>query len=526
MPLVVQLSDLHMGFRGTAQPRIFDELVRALERERAAAPGDSFVVAITGDVFDSSVLPAKTAVAGFLDLHERIVAALGGDAPTIILPGNHDRRRFGWVAPHGSKLFQALRDAADPRRIFVAGCVPPILAQVVPAALHRLPLHVIVYDSTYLPGGLVGAGGTLRPEDLLMASAQLPDDSRPLLVLTHHHLIPTPLTDVSQIDSAGTMRLARWMVDTALPALVSYGDREEVTMTALGAGTVLSTLHTLGRAVLLLHGHKHVPTARLVTGMSDTCGDVLIASAGSAGTRERVHATRHPDAARLWPSFNLVHVSPDEVHVEALAFSPKPTARLPLRRQLARARLDGPKWARQPVSFRVRDPAPRVDLDEARYALVPSSSPDSWDFRVERRVELVPGARLRRYVDFVHGLPRRIGGRPLKRDSRLIDLTIGGLTRYEQTDALCRTIAMGARTRGGGTAFESVGLLCRYGAQRAVLRLGRDGAAGIEPFGSVTDLTIGRERPVRLETTGEFWTLAAESCAPRSLLRIYWALSS
>jgi 3',5'-cyclic AMP phosphodiesterase CpdA len=528
MPLVVHLSDLHMGFRGTAQSRIFDELVRTLERERAEAPGESFMVAVTGDVFDSSVLPAKSAVAGFLEVHARVVAALGGEAPTIVLPGNHDRRRFGWVAPHGSKLFRALRDASDPGRVFVAGCAPPFLAQVVPEALHRLPFHVVAYDSTYLPGGLVGAGGTLRPEDLLMVDAQLPDDGRPLLVLTHHHLIPTPLTDVSQIDSVGARRVARWVVDTALPALVSYGDREEVTMTALGAGTVLSTLHTLGRAVLLLHGHKHVPTARLVTGMSDGCGDVLIASAGSAGTRERVHATRHPDAARLWPSFNLVHLSAGEVRIEALAFSPKPTTRLPLRRELASARVEGPKWTRHPVSFRVKDLAPRVDLDEARYSLSPSpSSPDSWDYRCERRIELCAGARLRRYVDFAHGLPRRIGGRAPRRDSRLIDLTIGGVTRYEQSDALCRTLAMGVRTRGGGTAFEWVALLCRYGALRAVLGLARKGAAAAEiaPFGSLTDLTIGRERPVRLATSEDFWTLSAEACPPRSLLRIYWPLS-
>src|SRR4029077_19609617 len=128
-----------------------------------------------------------------------------------------------------------------------------------------------------------------RLEDLLMAHARLPRDGRPVLVLTHHHLIPTPLTDVSHIDSSSASRFARWVVRTVLPTLVSYGDREELTMTALGAGTALTTLHTLGRAVLLLHGHKHVPTARLVTGMSDGCGDVLIASAGSAGTRERVH---------------------------------------------------------------------------------------------------------------------------------------------------------------------------------------------------------------------------------------------
>jgi hypothetical protein len=526
MPLVVQLSALHMGFRGVSQSLLFDELVRTLEREKAQAGDVPVVVVVTGDVFDSSTLPARKSIQGFLALQQRVVAALGGDAPTIVVPGNHDRRRLGMLAPQEPKLFRSLQDASDPRHLFIAGCTPPFLAQVVPEAFHRLPFHVVTYDSTYLPGGLVGAGGTLRPEDLLMVSAQLPRDGRPLLILTHHHLIPTPLTDVSQIDSVGARRAARWVIDSVLPTLVSYGDREEITMTALGAGTVLSTLHTLGRAVILLHGHKHVPTARLVTGMSDTCGDVLIASAGSAGTRERVHATRHPDAARLWPSFNLLRLSADEVQVESVAFSPKPkTKRPPVRRQLASARVAGPKWQRQPVSFRVKDEGARVDLDQATYRLTLSEGPlDAWDYACERRVELRPGARLRRYVDFVHTLPIRIGRSALLRDNRLIELKIGATTRYEQKHALCRSLGMAETARGPGTAFEWLGLLVRYGASRAVLRLARHGAAGIEPFGSVTDLTIGRERPITVEADRDFWTLAADSCAPRSLLRLYWPL--
>ena len=34
---------------------------------------------------------------------------LGGDAPTIVLPGNHDRRRFGLLGPHDEALFLADR---------------------------------------------------------------------------------------------------------------------------------------------------------------------------------------------------------------------------------------------------------------------------------------------------------------------------------------------------------------------------------------------------------------------------------
>jgi hypothetical protein len=74
-------------------------------------------------------------------------------------------------------------------------------------------------------------------------------------------------------------------------------------------------------------------------------------------------------------------------------------------------------------------------------------------------------------------------------------------------------------------AFEWVGLLCRYGAAHAVLRLERTNADSLEPFGSVTDLTLGREEPARLQVTPEHWLLSVEGTAPRTLLRIYWPLA-
>jgi 3',5'-cyclic AMP phosphodiesterase CpdA len=525
LALVVHLSDLHITGDPALQSALFDRLVETLRQEREAGGADRPGIVVTGDVFDSATQPRARAVEDFLALHARMVDALGGDAPTIVLPGNHDRRSLGLLGPNRGELFRALQEATDPSRVYVAGCAFPYLAEIVPPALHGLPVHVIAYDSTYLPSGLVGAGGTLRLQDFLMAHARLPNDGRPVLVLTHHHLIPTPLTDLSHIDASRASRLARWVLGSVLPALVSYGDREELTMTALGAGTVLSTLHTLGRAVLLLHGHKHVPTARLLSGMSDGCGDLLIASAGSGGTRERVHEERDPDAAKLWPSFNLVRLSDHDVRIESISFSPKRSARPPIRRQLASARVEGSKWLPEPVTFRVSDPAPRIQIDEAHYTLRPSSSlPDRWDLRCERRVEVRPGARLKRYVEFARARPSILGARVLRRPGRRIELSTRGVTCYEVSGALARTTSLG-HVRDPGAAFEWVGLLCRYGAARATLSLSRTNAAGLEPFGSVTDLTIGRERPVRLVAAEDRFILAAESCAPRSLLRIYWPIA-
>jgi 3',5'-cyclic AMP phosphodiesterase CpdA len=517
MPRIFHLSDLHLTKDAEAQATILDRLVDAVRRERAEAPGDHIAIAITGDLFDSASDPIDVLVEAFLRLHGRILDALGGEAPTIVVPGNHDRRRIGIFGPHRESLFRALHGAADPRQIYVAGTRTPFLAQVVPREMHGLPAHVVAYDSSYLARGFIGAGGTIRLEDLLQAHAGLPDDGQPLVILIHHHLIPTPVTDVSMVESARTPRATRWLLGTLLPTLVANADREELTMTALGAGTALSTLHAFGRAVLLLHGHKHVPTARLVRAMTDGGGDVLVASAGSAGHRQELPSARDPDAARLWPSFNVIEWSASAVRIQSLSFAPKASARRPVRRTLAHAACVGPKWDAEPVSFRVDDVESRIAADEARFVLTPAG--DSWDFVCERRVSLKPGKTLRRYVDFVHMAPRLSTGGRMR-----VELAIGGVTQYAVPGGLCRTLDEARRRYGPGTAFEWVGLLCRYGARHASLHLSRANAEHLEPFASVTDLTIGRERPVALASDDGGWNVTCEACQPRSLLRIYWPL--
>ena len=48
---------------------------------------------------------------------------------------------------------------------------------------------------------------------------------------------------------------------------------------------------------------------------------------------------------------------------------------------------------------------------------------------------------------------------------------------------------------------------------------------GHEPFGSLTDLTTGRERPLVVEVAAHRWHVIADGCPPRSLLRLYWPLA-
>ncbi|MEO6600979.1 MAG: metallophosphoesterase [Polyangiaceae bacterium] len=525
MTFLVHLSDLHITRAHGTQTRLFDKLVDALQCEQERARPERTTVVITGDVFDSGTDPPDELVEAFLALHARMLTALG-EAFTVVLPGNHDRRRFGLFGPNREVLFKALHRAADPRRMHVLGQRTPFLAEVVPQEFHALPAHVVSYDSSYLAGGLVGAGGTFRLEDLLQVHAQLPNDGRPLLLLVHHHLIPTPITDISHVDMVGTPRPARWLVRTVLPALVSYADREELTMTALGAGTALSALHSFGRAVLLLHGHKHVPTARLLRGLGSDCGDLILASAGSAGRAEGVYSSQ-PNPARLWPSFNLVDLTDERVRVEALSFSPKNGRREPVRRDLIHVRREGPKWTPLPISFDVCGVASRISLDDASYALSPSQgSSERWDFICERRVHVKDGSKLRRYKDFSHALPPLVtGSHPKRRTYRRVELSLVGPTEYRATDALCRTLREAERRYGRGTSFEWVGLLCRYGADIASLSLRAPPGALVEPFASATDLTTGRERPAQLEQKDGVWTVTVSHCIARTLLRVYWPLA-
>jgi len=259
--------------------------------------------------------------------------------------------------------------------------------------------------------------------------------------------------------------------------------------------------------------------------MTSGCGDLLLASAGTAARRERVHATRDPDAARLWPCFNVIELTADAARIEAVSFFPKKPVRPSIRRLLAHARRNGPKWELVTGTFRVDDPAPRVARDDASFTLTPSGSEwGGWDLACERTVDLVPGARLSRYVDFVRSAPTRRGAPRRKERARRVELLPGGTTSYTVSGALCRTLEEASRSYGPEAAFEWVGLLCRYGAQEALLSLSNSYLASVRPFASFTDLTTGRERPLPIVPATAGWTTAAQNCAPRSLLRIYWPL--
>lgn len=534
MATIVHLSDLHLLASPREQEIIFDGLVDALEHVRDHACEPIGLLAITGDVFDSATLPLEMATRRFGELHKEMCRAVGGDVPTVIVPGNHDRRRNGLFGPHRPELFNALRDALG-SRAWVHGCNTPFLCDVVPPSYHGLPLWIVVYDSTYLPRGLVSAGGALRQEDLLYAAAQLTGKQPdwPVLFLLHHHLVPTPLTDLGPVEIDHAPRVVRWGVQHLLPELIANADREELTMTALGAGTAISTLHTLGRSVLAIHGHKHYSTARMLDGMNEGDGDVLLVSAGSAGIAQRWHDHSVSDSARLWPSFNVMSLQGEELAIDTLSFAWKEATAKHSRRALVRARRSGSQWRVEPLRVvNIEDAGPRLALNASRCALRASlTHPGRWDFACQREVQVAPDVRLHRYVEEVTSLP---DGRGIVSEHgphadlpMQVHLELNGKTHYRVLGANFRTLAEANRVYGDRSSpFGSVGLLNRYFSEVAQLTLTGLGDAASDAFGSATDLGTGLERPLALERRAEPGTVQVRSlqCAPRTLLRIYWRL--
>lgn len=526
---IVHLSDLHLFGNPAEQATIFRSLVTALRVERRRRRTDADLICLTGDVFDSSTLPKAQAVRAFSELLDGMHEALGGRIPTVIIPGNHDRRRAGLFLPHDHGLFDELRMALR-GRAWVHGAARPFLSEVVPPELHGLPLWLVSYDSNHLPEGAIGAGGAMRQEDLIRAvsiiDGQRPD--WPVLFLLHHHLIPTPLTDLGPIEVSRSPGPVRWLVERGLPRLLANGDREELFMTALGAGTALSTLQALGRPVLVLHGHKHYAATRLLGGTRAGQGDVLIASAGSAGVAQ-TWSPEGTDAARLWPSFNTIELEHDQIAIEQIAFGWREVSEEVARRPMVTALRRRARWIPvEPDDEVAVEPGPRLARNEAGYRLRASSRRGRWDCHVARSVafeHVEPGDR---YVETVRGPVDST----LVRNGRSVDLpaelTIDERrgSRYLLQGGSPRTVAEAHRLHGRqATPFGHVALMNRYLCREATLSVRGLGARGNTAFGSATDLGTGLEEPVAVDHVGpDEVRVRVTDCAPRTLLRLYWLL--
>ncbi len=539
MTRIVHLSDLHLGANDTLQRPLFLALAQALRGFKAD------LLVLTGDVFDSAKLPAD-AVDRFLALLDQIDVQVGPKVRTLILPGNHDRRSSGILAPLDGSLFALLAERARSRpNIQVLGCTPPFLAHYV--SVPEVPAHVVVYDSTFLPQGLFSAGGMLRQEDLLEVAERMLDlsDDKPLLFLVHHHLVPTPITDVGAIDTAGRGLLVGLLVKYLLPSVVANADREELTMTALGAGTALTTLHAMGRAVIVLHGHKHYPTARLLKGIGPGEGDVMLLAAGSCGTSEQWQPSPHSEAPRLWPSFNVLELEGAGFRAQSVAFPPEVDETVWLkpprvkRRPLLSARRDRHRWELLPQEGDPKQFEASLALNEAKITVVPSSHAlERLDLEVVRTATRAGGNRDGVYHELVEGLPGsrvvkvRVNGEPVaeQKAPAQLQLPADGAVSFTLLAGVCASVAEATRQYGAtDAAFEWVGLLNRYRADvaRLVVKLPELDVERQRPFASVTDLTTGRERPVELQREEALRTYQFEvkQCPARTMLRVYWPLA-
>lgn len=507
---LIHLSDLHLCGHPGEQPGILRGLVAALRTERARQGCPPSLVCLTGDVFDSATLAPDRAVGAFSTLLDQMHDALGPRVPTIIVPGNHDRRREGFFLPYDRSLFDALRLALRGRAWVHPGA--PFLAEVVPHEVHGLPLWVIAYDSNHLPEGVLGAGGAMRQEDLLRAAAII-DGHRPewpVLFLLHHHLIPTPLTDLGPIEVEDASSPIRWLVERGLPWLLANGDREELFMTALGAGTALSTLQSMGRPVLVLHGHKHYATARLLSGTRSGQGDLMILSAGSGGTAQRWDdGTRN--AARLWPSFNVIELEHNRIEVDQVAFAWRDVSDEVARRPMVCALRRDARWL--PIDSGYDDavePGPRLLDNFMRATLSPSPRSERWDCVVERRVRFDPEHPTTGYEETVEGFS----------DTIVVDERKGA--RYRVPGGMAR-----ATLRVSDSPYGHVALMNRYQCGRATLTVAGLGGGSRTAFGSATDLGTGLERPIPVEMlNGDEVGISVDACPPRTLLRLYWLLES
>jgi hypothetical protein len=518
---------------------MIEPLLDTLGQLHKHAPLNALV--FTGDLFETSSVTVDEAVRTFHSLVARMRDRLGRSLPLVFLPGNHDRRAHGLIGPHNSALFETLARACDDRT-WIAGCATPFLAEVIDPALHGLRWLLASFDSSYLPTGWISAGGILRQDDLLMLADWIRDAPLdvPLLLLMHHHIVPTPWTDLSRIDVNTQSVVLQWLARNVLARLLSNADHEEMMMTALGAGTALSTLHAFARPVVVLHGHKHFPVARALVGPHVGHGDVLLVSAGSAAMSLSWNESALPDAAHLWPSFNVLTIEEElrMLEVDVVAF--KPASRgdshgRSTRRPLLRARAEGSRWRITPVPGEPIAVGSRMRSLEATAKIEPNAvrtgarADLQWTLRAKR----AEGTDEPTYVlveDRLEGAvieDLRVGETILGHKELPANIAIptdGTLVSYRLVGGLCLTRSEATIVRGTLTAFEHVTLLNRYESEHTELRvvgLGKDICA----FGSALDLTTGHERPVPVQRDANGAVLLALSpCPTRTLLQIRWPL--
>ncbi len=546
MATIFHLSDLHLDpRRGPEQAALLANLGAALgqtARRVCPDPAAPRLVVITGDLFQTSTLLAAEALREFAGLRAALAAALGESTPILLVPGNHDCRASGVFGPHEPTLFAGAR-AQSPH---IRGPLAPERMVVAPPAWHGLPATVAGLDSTFLPFGKFGAGGTLAAPDILALGRHVlaAPPGAPVILAAHHHFVPTPITDVSEIDTSQEWAPKRWLVRSVLPRLVANANYEEFFMTALGAGTALSILHTFERPVLVLHGHKHYPAVRLLRGLGSGEGDVLLAGAGSSGTVEKIgqqtaadDATSDPGAqAYLWPSFNVVTwAEGGPLAVECVRFAPWAGAapadapNVALRHHaLVAVQAAGARWEPTGGAPEGQESAAELAESHAHYELGAPSGARA-DLRCTRQLRFAraTGTAAEPPRDLIKGPPGAVVSHGARHAAPPVALPFTAAAgdrfelQYQVLHGICTTADEARSAYGPHAGHEYVGLLVRGRTGEASLTV-----RGIDParaFAGVADLGRGIERPAALRVVDEATVqVRVANCGPRHRLRIYW----
>lgn len=430
-----------------------------------------------------------------------------------------------------ARLADHVVDIAVPESLPFVSCDPVLLEQVFLNLVENFARHTPPGTTLRVSASVDGARLSVDLED---DGPGLPDEVRRRTFQKFNK--GSPRGDAGQ---GPPERWLRYGLQRVLPGLVANADREELTMTALGAGTALSTLHTLRRAVLVLHGHKHYATARHLRRTVRDHGDVIVASAGSAGSAERWSPAGTTDFARLWPSLNAVSLEGRDLSIETVSFGYKgaKVGRV-VTTPLLRATRDEARWETTPIKTEGRGPSgPELELNESRCTLVRTLGHRGgrWDVLYERRLRR-SGDSPHRYLEHVEGAPGsmlEIGAAddlPVPSPGP-VELTLEGegVTRYRLVAGVCRTIEEAELVYGSRTApYEWIGLMNRYACQRATLSITGLGNRSSDCFASITDLGTGLEEPLRANPSeaGDSVAVTVAPCAPRALLRIYWPLEA
>jgi len=245
-PKLLQLSDLHFGTEEAAKMQV--SLFNRLDQEVKKVGR----VVITGDLMET---PNRANLSAF----EFFVNRIGAISPKpIVIPGNHDERNlYGFIWQNLSQVVRLDRQAVE--------------------VDHRLRCLFLGFDSTL---DATWAEGFVSEEQTRRVGGQLDlEISRPesedvkgylRVALVHHHPLPLKKTD------------------EGFRALVEEYVKEKVL--GMREGERFLEWCAKREALLVLHGHKHLPRrrdARVSIGQSKLRNVMVVGCGTSLGVRGR-----------------------------------------------------------------------------------------------------------------------------------------------------------------------------------------------------------------------------------------------